>query len=99
MAQDKAKLIQALGIERASPEEQQDIMEKVDKRLQAVVVETLVKNLSENDAKKLREMLADPGATVEEEVAKMAAYVPSLAEKIERAVEEEIGRLRAVLAS
>ncbi len=99
MAENSSKLIQALGIGQASPEEQQDIIEKVDKRLQEVVMETLVGNLSEADVKKLREMLARPEATLEGEVAKMAAYIPGLAEKIEKALQEEIGRLRAVLAS
>ena len=99
MVNDTSKLIQALGIEHASLEEQAGIIEKVDKRLQEVVVKTLVENLSEQEAKKMRKLLAETDMSIEDEVAKIAATIPRLAEKIERAVAEEIGRLRAVLSA
>lgn len=90
-------LVKALGIEKLAPEERQEILAKVEARLEEVVMRTVVENLSEEEAKKMREIMAK-GANIAEEVSVITAGVPLLAEKIERAVGEEIEKLRQVLA-
>lgn len=89
-------LIQALGIEKLAEEEQKEILEKVDRRLEDVLLRTVVENLTEDETKKFREILRE-GKNLDEEVALISSGVPQLAEKIERAIAEEIDRLKRVL--
>ncbi len=88
-------LIEALGIMDLPPAEQKEILEKVEKRLEDVMLRVLVENLSEEETKRAREILAR-GIDIEDEIAEIAAGVPSLAEKVERAVAEEIERIGKV---
>lgn len=90
-------LIEALGIINLPPAEQKEILEKVDKRLEDVILRVVAENLSDEDAKKAREILS-AGVDIENEIAEITAGVPGLAEKMERAVAEEIDRLKKVLA-
>lgn len=90
-------LIKALGITDLPPAEQKEILEKVDKRLEDVVLRVVVENLTDEEVKKAREVLAS-GIDIENEIAEITAGVPMLAEKMERAVAEEIDRMRKVLA-
>lgn len=89
-------LIEALGIMDLPAAEQKEILEKVDKRLEDVLLRVVVENLSDEEAKKAREVLS-AGVNIEDEIAEITAGVPGLAEKMERAVAEEIDRLRKVL--
>lgn len=90
-------LIEALGIVNLPPAEQKEILEKAEKRLEDVLLRVLVENLSEEEAKNMREILAE-GTDMEERIAEISVGVPMLAEKIERSVAEEIDRLKKVLA-
>lgn len=90
-------LIEALGIVDLPPAEQKEILEKVDKRLEDVLLRVVAENLSDEEAKKAREILS-AGVNIEDEIAEITAGVPMLAEKMERAVAEEIDRLKKVLA-
>lgn len=98
MNQNSQAMIQALGLEKLPESEQKEILEKVDRRLEDVVLRVVVENLSDEEAKKVREILAG-GKKIEDELTKITAGVPALAEKIERAVAEEIDRLRKVLTA
>lgn len=89
-------LIQALGIENEPQEARMKILAKVDKRLQEVILETLVEKLSESDARELREALALEG-NLEEKVARITARIPGIADKLEQAITKEISRIRTAL--
>lgn len=91
-----SNLMDALGIASLPEAEQAAILEKVNRRLEDVMMRVLVENLSENEVKEMRDILKK-GEGIEDRVAKIASGVPRLAEKVEYAVTEEIDRLRAVL--
>lgn len=91
-------LIEALGLMDLPPAEQKEILEKVDKRLEDVLLRVVVENLSDEEVKRAREVL-ERGVDIEDEIAEITSGVPMLAEKMERAVAEEIDRLRKVLSA
>ena len=97
MSRSKNELSKALGLENLPEEEREEILAKVNKRLEEVLIGVLVANISDDDAQKIQKALHEEGADLEEVVAEISAGVPNLALKIERAVEEEISRLKAVL--
>lgn len=96
MPKDKNKLAIALGIKNLPEKDREEILARVDRRLQEVLIATLIKSISEEDALKIQIALNE-GGDLEEVVAQIAAGVPGLAIKIENAIEEEIIRLYAVL--
>jgi hypothetical protein len=96
MNEQNEAMKKALGIEHMPEAEQKEILGKVNKRLESVVLDVIVANLSDEEAKTMREALAS-GVNIEDEVATITAAVPSLAEKIEKAVQDEIERFRQVL--
>ena len=60
------------------------------------MLRTLIENLSEEEAKNFREVLAK-GENIEEEVSVLAQNIPVLAEKMEQAVAKEIENIRRAL--
>lgn len=92
-------LTESLGISHLPPDAQAEILNKVDKRLEAVLLRVLIENLSEEETSALREIIGEGDENVMERVAALTARIPQLAEKIENAVAEEIGKLRAVLSA
>ncbi len=97
MPKKKNELEKALGLENLPEGEREEILAKVNKRLEEVLIGVLVANISDEDAEKIQKALHEEGADLEEIVAEISAGVPNLASKIERAVEEEIMRLKVVL--
>lgn len=91
-------LAEALGIAHLAADDQAEILDKVNKRLEEVLLRVLIENLSEEEAASLREIVEND-EDVMERVAMLAVRIPRLAEKIENAVAEEIGKLRAVLSA
>lgn len=91
-------MIDALEISRLPAQEQEEILAKVDKRLEDVVIRILIENLSDEEAKRMREIL-EKGDNIENEIAQITAGVPALAEKIENEVALEIDRLKKVLSA
>ena len=97
MLKKKSELEKALGLENLPEGEREEILAKVDKRLEEVLIGVLIANISDDDAEKIQKALHEQNTDLEEVVAEISAGVPNLASKIERAIEEEIMRLRAVL--
>lgn len=97
MIKDLQNLIRALGIEKLPPQEREEILAKVDVRLENVLLRVILENVSDEEAKKLR-IILERGENIEEKVAEITSRVPMLAQKMEAAVAEEIGRLKKVLA-
>jgi len=91
-------MIDALEISHLPTQEQEEILAKVDKRLEDVVIRILIENLSDEEAKRMREIL-EKGDNIENEIAQITAGVPALAEKIENEVALEIDRLKKVLSA
>ncbi|OGF95547.1 hypothetical protein A2Y47_00760 [Candidatus Giovannonibacteria bacterium RIFCSPLOWO2_12_43_8] len=90
-------LAKALNLENLPEGEREEILAKVNKRLEEVLIGVLIANISDDDAQKIQKALHEQNTDLEEVVAEISAGVPNLAAKIERAIEEEIMRLRAVL--
>ena len=90
-------LAKALNLENLPEGEREEILAKVNKRLEEVLIGVLIANISDDDAQKIQKALHEQNTDLEEVVAEISAGVPNLAAKIERAIEEEILRLRAVL--
>ena len=90
-------LAKALNLENLPEGEREEILAKVNKRLEEVLIGVLIANISDDDAQKIQKALHEQNTDLEEVVAEISAGVPNLASKIERAIEEEIMRLRAVL--
>lgn len=97
MPRNKNELAKALNLENLPEAEKAEILARVNKRLEEVLIGVLVANISDEDAEKIQKALHEESADLEEVVAEISAGVPNLAAKIERAIEEEIMRLRAVL--
>lgn len=93
---DLKDLIKTLGIENLSSPEQEEILAKVDERLEDVLLRVILENASDEEAKELR-LILEKGENIEEKVAGITARVPMLAEKMEMAVVEEMGRLKKVI--
>ncbi len=91
-------LAKALGIENLSLEAKTEILNKVDKRLDEVLLRVLVENLSEEEAKNLRGVIAKD-ENIEDKVAEITSRIPMFSEKIEHAIAEEIATIRKVLLS
>ena len=91
-----SSLIEALGIASLPETEQAAILQKIDRRLEEVVMRVLVENLSDDEAREMQDVLKQ-GSDLEDAIAKLALGVPRLAEKIEFAVGQEIEKLRTVL--
>lgn len=89
-------LIKTLGIENLSPQEQEDILVKVDERLEQVLLRVILESVSDEEAKELR-LILEKGENIEEKVAEITSRVPLLAQKMEVAVAEEIDRLKKVI--
>src|SRR3989338_2352364 len=97
MPRSKNELSKALGLENLPEGERREILAKVNKRLEEVLIGVLVANISDEDAQKIQKALHEQNTDLEEIVAEISASIPNLASKIERAIEEEISRLKAVL--
>ena len=97
MPRSKNGLAKALNLENLPEAEREEILAKVNKRLEEVLIGVLVANISDEDAGTIQKALHEQNTDLEEVVAEISAGVPNLAVKIERAVEEEVIRLRAVL--
>ena len=89
-------MISALGIGNLPKEEQEEILAKVNRRLDEIVLRVFVENLSEEETKKATEIF-QKGEDISEKITELSASLPLLAEKLEQAVSEEIERLRLVL--
>ena len=89
-------LIKTLGIEKLPPQEQEEILAKVDERLEDVLLRVVLESVSDEEAKELRFVL-EKGEDIEWRVAEITSRVPILAQKMESAVAEEIGRLKKIL--
>ena len=96
MPRSKDKLAQALNIGNLPAPDREEILKKVDERLNKVLIGVLVSNITEEDAGKIMSEM-NGGGDLEEAVAQISARIPGLAGKIERAISEEILRLKAVL--
>lgn len=93
LTSDLKNLVETLGIEKLPAGEQEEILAKVDKRLEDVLLRAVLENISDEEAKDLR-LILEKGEDIEEEVMKIASRVPMFAQKMELAVAEEIGRLK-----
>ncbi len=96
LATDLNSLIKTLGIEKLPPQEQEEILAKVDERLEAVLLRVILESVSDEEAKELR-LILERGENIEEKVAEITSRVPMLAQKMEAAVAEEIDRLKKVI--
>lgn len=96
MIKKDSNLIETLGIGLLPEADRAAILQKVERRLEEVIMRVLVENLSGDEARKMSGILNE-GKDIEEKMAEIAAGVPRLAEKMEDAVTDEIERLRAVL--
>ncbi|MBI2023910.1 hypothetical protein HYT00_00740 [Candidatus Giovannonibacteria bacterium] len=96
MPRNLNKLAEALNLEKLPENDREEILKKVDERLNEVLISVLVSNISDEDAVKIQNALHE-GVDLEETVAQIAVRVPGLADKIEHAISEEILRLRTVL--
>lgn len=97
MPRNKDELAKALNLENLPEGERAEILTRVNKRLEEVLIGVLVANITDEEAEKIQKALHEEGADLEEVVAEISAGVPNLASKIERAIEEEILRLSLVL--
>ena len=93
---DSKNLIKTLGIENLSSQEQEEILTKVNERLEDVLLRVVLENVSDEEAKELRFVL-EKSEDIEEKVAEITSRVPMLAQKMEAAVAEEIDRLKKVI--
>jgi len=74
--------------------QQREIVEMVDSHLQKVILETVISELDGKQFKEFEKSLED-SATMEDQVALLAADIPDLQHKIEAAVEREIEIIKA----
>lgn len=93
---DLKNLKETLGIEKLPPQEQEEILAKVDERLEGVLIRVILESVSDEEAKELR-LVLENGENIEEKVAEITSRVPILAQKMEAAVAEEIDRLKKVM--
>lgn len=98
MPRNPNKLAEALNLEKIPESDREAILKKVDERLNEVLIAVLVSNISDEEASKIQNALHE-GRDIEETVAEISRKIPGLADKIERAISEEILRLRKVLNS
>jgi hypothetical protein len=96
MTNEAKNLIKTFGIENLSSQEQEEILAKVDERLEDVLLRVILESVSDEEAKELR-LILEKGENIEEKVAEITSRVPMLAQKMEAAVAEEIGRLKKVI--
>lgn len=96
MVKDLQPLEEALGISHLDEKTRKETLEKINARLENVVLRTFIENLSEEEAENFREALAS-GTNVEEEATLLAERIPSLAQKMEHAVTEEIEKIKSAL--
>lgn len=94
---DSKNLIKILNIEKLSPQEQEEILDKVDKRLEDVLLRVILESVSDEEAKELGLIFERGENNIEEKVAEITSRVPMLAQKMETAVAEEINRLKKVI--
>jgi len=66
MSRSKNELSKALGLENFPEEEREEILAKVNKRLEEVLIGVLVANISDDDAQKIQKALHEEGADLEE---------------------------------
>jgi len=90
------RFLEILGIqvEGMSMLQQREIVEMVDSHLQKVILETVISELDGKQFKEFEKSLED-SATMEDQVALLAADIPDLQHKIEAAVEREIEIIKA----
>lgn len=96
MTNDLKNLIETLGIEKLPAQEQEEILAKVDVRLEEVLIRIILESVSDEEAKELR-LILEKGENIEEKIAEVTSRVPMLAQKMEAAVAEEIDRLKKVI--
>ncbi len=96
MLHNKNQLIEALNLEKLSESDREEILAKVDKRLEEVLAAVLVANISDEEAKKIHDVMKEKG-DLEEVVAQIASRVPGLSVKIEQAITREILIIKTAL--
>ncbi|SRR3989338_3223653 len=98
MKKEINKLIEFLKIEKLPAKEQEEILEKAEKRLNQVLINVIVENISDEDAIEIKKAMGgDDLSNIEEAAARVTSKVPGLANKIEIAITEEMARLRTAL--
>ena len=96
MPHNDEKLIEALNLKNVPEAERDEILKKVNERLNSVLISVLISNIFEEEAARIHKAMEGEG-DLEEIVAEISARIPGLADKIERGITEEIMRLREVL--
>ena len=98
MKKEINKLIEFLKIEKLPAKEREEILEKAEKRLNQVLINVIVENISDEDAIKIKKAMDGSDLrNIEEITAEITSKVPGLANKIEIAITEEMARFRTAL--
>ncbi|KKS82657.1 MAG: hypothetical protein UV58_C0007G0006 [Candidatus Wolfebacteria bacterium GW2011_GWC1_43_10] len=85
-------ILEELGIKNLSPEEEKEVINTVLEHFNKVIIETVILNLDDNQVDRFKAALERNN--FEEEITKITAAVPGLADKIEKAVEDEFALLK-----
>lgn len=85
-------ILEELGIKNLSPEDKTEVLKKLESHFNDVIIEAVVSSLNDRQIEEFRSALGKEN--FEEEITKITASVPGLAEKIEKAVESEFAVLK-----
>jgi len=85
-------ILEELGVKNLSPEEEKEVLGAVMDHFYKVILEEVILSLSDEQIEKFKASLGKEN--FEEEITKITASVPGLADKIERAVENEFAVLK-----
>jgi hypothetical protein len=88
--------LKELGADGMSSEQKAEISGLVEKRLNEVVLRVVLGELSSEEFQAFKTAMASPNP--EEEIAKVTALVPGLAEKIEAMINTEMALMRAAMS-
>ncbi|MFA6136361.1 MAG: hypothetical protein WC705_03350 [Candidatus Paceibacterota bacterium] len=80
-------IIEELGIKGLSPEDEKETVDAVLDHFNKIIIETVILSLNEEQVAQFKTALGQ--SNFEEEITKITAQVPGLADKIERAVNDE----------
>lgn len=91
------ELLKELNLENLKGKQRQKVLAKLEEHFGSVILSTVVKHLSDEQFERFKN--AVESEDIEEEVAKITAEVPGLAEIIQKRLDEEMELMKGVMSA
>lgn len=92
-------LVSQIGLENISEEQRQEMNASLGARLEEVMMDTVVGEMSDVQFEEFKNAIAEGGEKMEERIAIVTSQVPGLKEKIDEAIDLELKAIKLLYQS